>query len=342
MNSQTYDLVTSTCSITADEPVHTMMAHYLSAFHAPEPAEADIALTLNYDRIARPRRAVSATPPIEVRHSHPDQRYQVWATEDHDVLIPERESDHVITVRGDHITVSTEREKVAATIGVRVVRQLIMRGGEARGGRSVHAGAVVVGGHGVLIGGQAGAGKTSVLTRLVEDHGAAALSNDRTMVVPADTGTWCAVGVPLAWRFTPEGIGGSPRLTETLAHRTPRRGSGMIDGKVELTPLEVSQILDSPATPTIPITHVVVLMRSPDVRPETPSARFLRRHMDFAAADFFADDWLGIRPHLPKTTVSQADPDSWWAKLASLPVHVVTWDDPAELARVADAVARGQ
>jgi hypothetical protein len=247
-----------------------------------------------------------------------------------------------MAVRGNHITVSSERETVAATIGVRVVRQLIMRGGEARGGRAIHAGAVAVNGHGVLIGGQPGAGKTSVLTRLVEDHGAAVLSNDRTVLFLDGAGTWRAVGVPLAWRFTPEGIGGSPRLSEALAHRTPRRGRGLIDGKVELTPLEISQILASPTTPTIPITRLVVLMRSPDMRPETPDARFLRSHLDFGEADFFADDWLSIRQCLPKATEHQANPDAWWTMLAGLPMQVICWHDPAELAQVAEAVARGQ
>lgn len=342
MNSRAYDLVTCTCVVTAAEPVHTMMAHYLSVFHAPELTGTDVTLTLTYDRVARARRSVSETPPTEVRNSHPDQRYQVWDTEDRRVLIPERRQDHVMTVRGNHITVSSERENVSATIGVRVVRQLIMRGGEARGGRAIHAGAATVNGHGVLIGGLPGAGKTSVLTRLVEDHGAAVLSNDRTVVVPNDAGTWRAVGVPLAWRFTPEGIGGSPRISDALAHRTPRRGHGLIDGKVELTPLEISQILASPTTPAIPITRVVVLMRSPDTRPETPDARFLRSHLDFGAADFFADDWLSIRQCLPKVTESQANSEAWWTMLAGLPVQVICWRDPAELARVAEAVAGGQ
>ncbi|MEU0519361.1 hypothetical protein [Streptosporangium sp. NPDC006007] len=341
MNSRTYDLVTCTCSVTAAEPVHTMMAHYLSAFRVPERNGTDVALTLSYDRVARVRRSVPATPPTEVRNSHPDQRYQVWISGDHEVLTPEREQDHVITVRGNHITVSSVRENVAATIGVRVVRQLIMRGGETCGGQAVHAGAVVANGDGVLVGGQPGAGKTSVLTRLVEDHGAAALSNDRTVVVPDDAGTWRAVGVPLAWRFTPEGIGGSPRLSGALAHTTPRRGGGLTDSKVELTPLEVSQILDNPTTSTTQVTRVIVLMRSPNEQPVTPDARSLRRHLDFGRADFFADDWLNIRPHLPGNANNPTDPDAWWTTLAGLPVQVICWGDPVELARVAAIIAGG-
>lgn len=129
--------------------------------------------------------------------------------------------NHVITVKGNRVLVTAELRQVAATIGVRIVRQLIMRGGEARGGQAVHAGAVDINGDGVLVGGHPGAGKTSVMTRLVEDHGARYIANDRTVLIPADTDSWCAVGVPLAWRFTPESINGSPRLADALASRKP-------------------------------------------------------------------------------------------------------------------------
>lgn len=204
MNSRTYDLMTCTCSISADEPVHAMMGHYLDAFHVPELNGIDVELTLNHDAAAVKvaRRSLAELLPAEARSSHPDQRYQIWTAEDHRVLVPERAQDHVITVRESHISVTAEQEQVAATTGVRVVRQLIMRAGEARSGRAIHAGTVTLNGDGVLVGGHPGAGKTSILTRLVEDHGAVAVSNDRTVLVPDDVDTWHAIGVPLAWRFT--------------------------------------------------------------------------------------------------------------------------------------------
>jgi hypothetical protein len=71
MNSRAYDLVTCTCAVTAAEPVHTMMAHYLSPFRIPQRNSTDVKLTLTYDRVARARRSVSETPPTEVRYSHP-------------------------------------------------------------------------------------------------------------------------------------------------------------------------------------------------------------------------------------------------------------------------------
>ncbi|MGH3567095.1 MAG: hypothetical protein ACRDRH_13900 [Pseudonocardia sp.] len=169
------------------------------------------------------------------------------------------------------------------------------------------------------------------------------MSNDRTVLVPAGGDTWRAVGVPLAWRFTPEGIAGSPRLADALANRTPSRGSSLTDGKVELTSLEISQILHNPVAPEVQITRSVVLLWLPGVRPSRPDAQFLRRHLDFGAADFFADDWLGIRPQLPKSAgLSQMDTQVWWTRLAALPVQAISWTEPAELARVAAAVAEGQ
>ncbi|MGH7749394.1 MAG: hypothetical protein ACREQ5_32195, partial [Candidatus Dormibacteria bacterium] len=116
-------------------------------------------------------------------------------------------------------------------------------------------------------------------------------------------------------------------------------------GKVELTPLEVSQVLDSPATPTVHITRSVVLSRLLAGHPQRPpETRFLRRHLDFGVADFFADDWLGIRPQLAQSAeLTQVDAQAWWTRLAAtLPVQAISWTDPAELARVAAAVADGQ
>ncbi|MGH3607027.1 MAG: hypothetical protein ACRDRD_02915 [Pseudonocardiaceae bacterium] len=324
-----------------------MMGHYLNAFLMPEPTDVDVELFLNHDpaAVTAVARSLADSPPAEVRSSHPDQRYQVWTAENHHILVPERGQDHAITVRGNRISVTAEQEHVAATIGVRVVRQLIMRAGEAHGGRAIHAGAVALNGHGVLVGGHPGAGKTSILTRLVEDHSAAPVSNDRTVLVPSGGDAWRAVGVPLAWRFTPEGIDGSPRLADALANRTLSRGSSLTDGKVELTPLEVSQVLDSPATPTVHITRSVVLSRLLAGHPQRPpETRFLRRHLDFGVADFFADDWLGIRPQLAQSAeLTQVDAQAWWTRLAAtLPVQAISWTDPAELARVAAAVADGQ
>lgn len=342
MSVRLYDLTTCTCSISAVEPLHEAMGHYLSVYEASRLSRPDVVVAVgsDADAVAAVLLSLARMPPTALRRSHPEQRYQVWTTNGQEVLLPDRAPDHVISTTGNHITVTAEHLGMAATIGVRVIRQLIMRGGEARGGRAVHAGAVDIDGEGVLVGGHPGAGKTTMLTLLVEHHGARAVANDRAVLIPIDNQAWRAVGVPLAWRFTPEGAGGSPRLASALACQQRSRGRDLVDGKIELTPLEVGQLLDRPAVGAVHITRVVILVRSSHARPLTPDAAFVRRHLDFGATDFFADDWLNMRPQLARyESTSRDEGDAWWAKLAtSVPVQVLSLTEPAELPQVAAAV----
>lgn len=343
MTVRHYDLTTCTCAVRATDPVHETMAHYLSAYQvsAVNRPDFELALSDDADAVVSIRDSLASMRPDAIRVSHPEQRYRVWTTDSqHEVLLPERTPDHVITTTRNRYAVTADRERTAATIGVRIIRQLIMRGGEAHDGRAVHAGAVDMNGDGVLVGGHPGAGKTSVLTRLVEDHRARAVANDRTVLAPSGDRSWRATGVPLAWRFTPEGVNGSPRLAEGARRRYSERGNGLMDGKMELTPLEVSRMLGSPTVATTRVTRVVVLVRLPDDTPGIPDAAFLQRRLDFGVADFFAEDWLGIRSRIGAPTTGHVNSSAWWGKVAAtLPVEVLTWTSPTELSRVAAAVA---
>jgi hypothetical protein len=338
-----YDLTTCTCAISAAAPVHEAMDHYLEPFRVFRVDCPDIELVVrgDADAVASVRASLSGVAADVLRRSHPDQRYQVWITDsEHEVLLPERTPDHVVTTTSNSLAVTADRERTAATIGVRIVRQLIMRGAEVCGGRAVHAGAVELNGEGVLVGGQPGAGKTSVLTRLVEDHGARSVANDRTVLVPSRDGSWIAAGVPLAWRFTPEGVNGSPRLAEGARRRHRARGRELVDGKVELTPREVSRILGRGAVGATEVKRVIVLVRLPGETPGAPDAAFLQRRLDFGAVDYFADDWLGIRHRLGARVLRSTNVPGWWANVAaSVPVQVLTWTHPGELPRVAEAIA---
>ncbi|SFB64753.1 hypothetical protein SAMN05216266_1476 [Amycolatopsis marina] len=346
MDSGHYDLQTCTCSIRASTPVHAILRHYLSAYETPDLHRCDIDLTINTEETAvtEARKTLTRLSPSQVRTSHPNQRYHIWTTDGQQILTPERANDHVITVQGNHISLVAHQHQIAATVGVRIVRQLIMRAGETRHGQSVHAGAAILDTDGVLIAGHAGAGKTSVLTRLIEDHGARPVANDRTVLTPGDNVTWSAVGVPLAWRFTPQGIDGSTALTHALTIRDLSRGRDLVDGKIELTPLEISQALAVPAAAAAPITRLIILTRTANKQPPAPDHRFIRDHLDFGADDFFTDDWLGVRPLFPSLTAQPPlDADAWWARLATtVPVQVISWTDPTELGRVAATIAQGQ
>lgn len=340
MNARLLDLRTCICAVIASEAVHDAMSHYVSPFLVSTLGrEPDITVSVDCDAaaVADARRSLANKPATTVRTSHPDQRYRVWIAEGREVLLPEREPDHVITATPDLLVIAAEQPRAAASVGTRVVRQLLMRGGEVQKGRCVHAAAVDIDGHGVLIGGHPGSGKTTVLTHLIEDHGARPVSNDRTMLIPADHQRWHAISVPLAWRFAPEGIGGSPTLAAAFTDFEPSRGRHLIDGKIELTPWEISSLLDRPTVPITELQHVVILTRSPTPPVTKPDMEFLRQHLDFGTEDFFAEDWLNVRSHITRDNPrSLIDTDSLWFRLAeTLPVVALSWTDPAELPHVA-------
>ncbi|GAA0538588.1 hypothetical protein GCM10011581_05640 [Saccharopolyspora subtropica] len=345
MSTRLLNLGPCTCSVVAPEPVHEAMRHYVSPFLVPTlDGEPDITVSISCDSaaVADARRSLADQPATALRTSHPDQRYRAWITEGHEVLLPEYAPDHVITATPDLLVIAAEQPRVAASIGTRVVRQLLMRGGEIQAGRCVHAAAVDIDGHGVLIGGHPGSGKTTVLTHLIEDHGAHPVANDRAVLIPRRGRQWHAIGVPLAWRFTPEGIGGSPTLANALTDFEPVRGRHLVDGKIELTPWEVSRLVGRPTLPITEIQRIVILTRSPSTPVMNPDSGFVQQHLDFSVEDFFAEDWLNLRPLLARNAEVSARDSEFWLRLAeTMPVLALAWTDPSELPDVAAAAYHG-
>ncbi|MEV5835081.1 hypothetical protein [Nocardia sp. NPDC052112] len=251
------------------------------------------------------------------------------------ILLPEWTYDHVVDTGPGTIAVTAVDDDTAARIGTRVVRQLIMRRIESRGGIGLHAGTVAINGDGVLVGGQAGAGKTAMLTALLE-HGAAPVSGDRTMVM-THSESWLAVGVPMAWRITAEGMARSLPLAQAWRDLTPARGRNLVEGKVELTPLEVAEIFGTRPAAHAAVGRIVVMQRSPEPPPRVVDGPFLCRHMDFGRGDSLGGDWLNLFPH----AVSHTAQHDWWSRLAAaMPVLALTWTDPAQLPSLADRIRR--
>src|SRR5699024_8828510 len=258
--------------------------HYVSSFlvsagdHEPH---LTVSVRRDATAVAQTRQSLTDRSPTTVRTSHPEQRYRIWIAQHREILLPEHDCDHVVIRTSGVVLVIAEHACVAATIGVRVVRQLVMRGGEVRGGNCVHAAAVDIDGRGLLIAGIPGSGKTTVLTHLIEDHGARPVSNDRTTLIPTGSGRWHAIGVPLAARFTPEGIGGSPTFTAALNHFEPHRGRHLVNGKIELTPWELATFFYRSTTRLTEVAQLVILTRSTEVPAEDRDRDFVRHHLDF-------------------------------------------------------------
>lgn len=331
MTARLFDLGSCTCAVAASNDVLASMAHYLCGY-ASARGPIDFRLSLNCDPpvVSSVRRSLESLEPVATRSSHPEQQYHVWDDQGRQVLLPLAEKDHVIWRQGSYINITAETPRITATVGTRVLRQLIMRGGEARGGRTVHAGAVGLHDAAILIGGRAGAGKTTVITHLIEHHGAQPLSNDRTAVIPT-SGGWTAVTVPLAWRYTPEGLHSSPALSAAARATTLVRGNELVDGKIELTPLEVSQALVRSPLSSAPIGQIVVLSRT------TAPVDFGLAPLSFGEDNFFVEDWLNLRGELGS---GQPSDDFWTVLHDHIPVRALSWTDPAELRGIAASIAQ--
>jgi hypothetical protein len=83
---------------------------------------------------------------------------------------------------------SRENNRRARTALMRVVRELAMNNSRCEGGLLLHAAALALGDRGVLIPGEKGAGKTSLLLYLLRETGAAYVSNDRVLLPAAMAG----------------------------------------------------------------------------------------------------------------------------------------------------------
>ncbi len=77
---------------------------------------------------------------------------------------------------------SMENNRHARTALMRVVRELAMNYARCEGGLLLHAAALTLGDRGVLIAGEKGAGKTSLLLYLLRETGAVYVSNDRVLL----------------------------------------------------------------------------------------------------------------------------------------------------------------
>ncbi|WP_130468333.1 hypothetical protein [Actinopolyspora sp. H202] len=341
MSSTVFDLGTCTCVVDAPGDVLKIMNLYLTPYRvAPvRPFEFRIRARRDRTHMAFVQRNHRGTAPHQEQASHPEQRYCLWTEPGHKLLIPRGDESHVIEINNRHIDITAETHEVAATIAIRVVRQLMMRGGEARGGHVAHAGAVQLHGETILIGGHAGAGKTTVLTHLVEHHDARPLANDRTVLVPQGVGEWAVTGIPLAWRITPQGMRDSLALSAVNLSRLSR-GAAQVNGKIELTPSEIDNVMGCSTVSSAPLARIVLLRRSHECV-SVPDSTTLASQLDLGKDDPFAHDWLELRPQLGHGVYGASHRCIWHHLRAEVPTRSLSWKDPAELRELATAIAEG-
>jgi hypothetical protein len=330
------------CRVEAAAGVHALMRPYLDglpARAAPGAPRVRLVVRVDADTVGAAWRRAAGEPTRARRLSHPSQEYRAVAHGSGELLTSAQADDHAVVTSPGTVTVLACDEAAGARVAVRVVRQVLMRAGERAGGRSVHAAVAVVDGRGVLLTGSPGAGKTSVLHALMAGRGACPVANDRAVIVPRGRGRWTAIGVPLAWRFTPQAVAASPLLAEGISPSRRRRGQRLVDGKQEFAPQEVARLLGVRPAHSAPVDEVVVLGRD---RVEA-TALSLREGLDFGPDDPFACDWLDLVAVAGLAPAKGVQGASWWAgALADLTprARFEVWADPSQFAAIAERLGR--
>ena len=227
---------------------------------------------------------------------------------------------------------------------LRVVREVILRCGEHRGWTAFHAAAAAIDGHGVLITGASGAGKTTVLTALAAHRRADLIGSDRVLVTEQATHL---VGVPLSVRIAGGTLSAlKPGTSLPLSSVLPTDfGTAR---KVSCTPHDFAHAFATRVRESAPPRLIVLPQLSDDDRemgtafPCPAAARTA-----LAAACCTPDDedwrhpWFADRARPPAELARQAV-DLMDGLVAKVPVMTVTAGvhTPHLLERIADTVTR--
>ncbi|WP_126225058.1 hypothetical protein [Burkholderia ambifaria] len=190
---------------------------------------------------------------------------------------------HVLVKRGRRISVICAGDSEAAIrTPLRIFRELLLRHLENNGAILVHAAAAKLpDGRGVLLVGNARAGKTSTMCQLILNNGAEYISGDRCVIYPVNDEVRC-IGWPFAVRV---GVGfiKESRIIDSLDLSCLRR-SQVPDilndsnrdvgadtwgstSKVELTPREFCQVFRCNHAESAPIKVIVFPRLTPDGTP---------------------------------------------------------------------------
>lgn len=225
---------------------------------------------------------------------------------------------------GDGITISDRAAGCCAFVApgpspdaeyepARLVRELLIADLERRTAVPLHAGAVSLGGRGVLICGPRGAGKTTLICHLLEHAGADFVANDRLFAVAGRRPR--AVSWPWGIRIGLDTCAASPALSRWLAGRRrlayPQPGWDLEDpgrqpagggeaAKLELTAAELAAAMGARVLGTVPVDLLVDLRyrtghSEHTVEPLDPGvvAEDMERESEHVATDVYRD-WLDL------------------------------------------------
>jgi hypothetical protein len=227
---------------------------------------------------------------------------------------------------------------------LRVIREVVLRCAEHRGWAAFHAAAGAVDGHGVLIAGASGAGKTTALTALAAHRHADLIGSDRVLVTETAANV---VGVPLSVRIAGGTLSALAPHSSLPPHSVLPTGFGATR-KASCTPHDFAHAFAARVRESAPLRLVVLPRLSDDDQEVTiafPCPAAARAALAAVCCTPHDEDWL--HPWFadrtrPAGELARQAADLMDDLVARVPVMTMTAGvhTPHLLERIADAVTR--
>ncbi|WP_200259828.1 hypothetical protein [Streptomyces sp. HSG2] len=227
---------------------------------------------------------------------------------------------------------------------LRVIREVVLRCAEHRGWTAFHAAAGAVDGHGVLIAGASGAGKTTVLTALAAHRRADLIGSDRVLVTESAASV---VGVPISVRIAGGTLSALAPNRNLPPHSVLPTDFGAAR-KASCTPHDFAHAFAAHVRESAPL-RLVVLPRLSDDDQEVsiafPCPAAAREALAAVCCTPHDEDWLHpwfADRSRPVGELARQAADLMDDLVARAPVMTVTAGvhTPHLLGRIADAVTR--
>lgn len=275
-------------------------------------------------------------PDAEIREAFTGERYALVRREDGYALVSASPAmyDHALLTRDfrSWLVVGAAEDSLGLVL-TRTIREIVREDLLRRGAIMCHAGAArSADGHGALLIGTSGAGKTSAAIRIGMAPGGRAVGTDRTFLL-RDGDRWLAVGLPMSTRLgagAATAMGVPDRLVPIRAGIPQLAGQPRPD-KVSLSNAEAHDLLGCGFVAATPVETIILLEPVPGTQPSTQdldqaeATTRLAEHV-LCPDPAYHSHWLAelADPQGPGET---GEPKELAALIAAgLPVRQVTWD----------------